>query len=782
MIKRILTFLILVATAFPARAQLGSFADVPVEIDAEQTRFVGGVAVAEGDVEIRYGGTNIRCDYAEYNPDTRDALLRGNIRVFRESQMFTAERAFYNFETKLFRAADVRGEAIPFRFAAETLGSLGANSYRAVDGVFTTSDSSKPDYHLRARSIRIYPDDRVVFSRVSLVVGRTPIFWWPYLVQSLEDEAGFTLSPGYRSGWGAFLLTTYTFPLADNMTGKFRFDLRSERGVGVGMDITVKSPKDPRNWALFRGYYGADSNQDEDRMGDERSGIDQGRYRLSWQQRLYFTDDIYASVDINALSDRDFLEDYFETEFRLDPQPDNVVTLTKWDENYTLSMVTRFQVNDFQETTERLPELVWDGKRQPLFGSGFFYEGETGLAYLRRQFPETPLDEFIRDYYPDVYNSLSDEVRGKLEEFSLDDFLRDYDSVRFDTFHQVTYPGTYFGWLAFVPRVGLRATAYSDSIGYENRNYRLKEVDAMGNETELSATVRQPKSEGAVIRPVISGGFEASFKASRAWDGVQSRALGLDGVMHVVQPYTNLSLVYSGTDPDELLQFDRYIASTELSPIDFAQFNAVDSISSWSIWRWGVRNRWLTRRDNDTHPWLEMDTYFDMNLVEPEFPGVADTMGFLSNLQNRWRWRPLPWLTLDMRSQIPLSNEGFTQFNTQMRFQVHRDVELTLGHRFIDDNPFFEDSNLVTVGSYLRLGDNWGFSIREQYEMDTSTLESQRYEIHRDLSSWVASLGVIVRDNGDENDTEYGVLFTVTLKDLPQVKLPVNFDTQGSEE
>ena len=73
---------------------------MPIEINAEETRFEGGIAVAERDVVIRYGGTTIYCDYAQYNPDTRDVLVQGNVRIFREGQQFTGERGVYNLETE----------------------------------------------------------------------------------------------------------------------------------------------------------------------------------------------------------------------------------------------------------------------------------------------------------------------------------------------------------------------------------------------------------------------------------------------------------------------------------------------------------------------------------------------------------------------------------------------------------------------------------------------------------------------------------------------------------
>jgi lipopolysaccharide assembly outer membrane protein LptD (OstA) len=72
---------------------------IPVEITSAETRFEGGVAIAEKDVVVRYADVTIYCDYAEYNPDTHDIVLRGNVRFYRDRYAFTADRAIYNLQT-----------------------------------------------------------------------------------------------------------------------------------------------------------------------------------------------------------------------------------------------------------------------------------------------------------------------------------------------------------------------------------------------------------------------------------------------------------------------------------------------------------------------------------------------------------------------------------------------------------------------------------------------------------------------------------------------------------
>jgi LPS-assembly protein len=740
-----------------ARAQFGSFGDVPIEINADETRYEGGIAIADRNVVIRYGTVAIYCDYAQYDQDTRDVLVSGNVRLYRDGQLFTGDRALYNLETKRLTAADFRGEFIPFRFSGDSFSSLGSNAYVVKEGVFTTSDNSKPDYYITARTIRIYPKDRVIFNDVTLYVGRTPIFWFPYVFQSLNKEQGFTITPGYASKWGAYLLGTYTFPIGEGWSARVRLDLMSDRGVGVGLESEWENGKEGRDWGRFRFYAIDDSDPGTNKTGLTREEIDPGRYRLSLQARQYLTEDIYATVDINKLSDARFLEDFAEGEFRKNPNPDNAISLTYWNEDFTATLLGRQNINDDNfDGTERLPEGYFDVKRQPFFKTPFFYESETSAGFIRRNF--------------------ADQSQ-----------FQDYDTARADTFHQFTLPLNVKNVVSIIPRVGIRGTYYSDSGRFFDKTVTETVEETIFDEAtgltelakkEVTRTERVLRGGNSIFRPVFNAGLEMSFKLSKAYENVQSRAWGLDGLRHVVQPWLNLAYTYTGENPEDILQFDRLNRSTQLPPVDYPQFNSIDSIDNGTILRLGVRQRWQTRRDNQTINWLEWNTFFDTYFDRPGFglSMLADG-GSFSNIYNRFRWNPLPWLNLELDSQLPIIDEGFSEVNTKANFMATDYLRLTLGHRYISGNPLFLDSNLLDFGAYIRMGDHWGFSFRESYEFEDSTLESQRYELHRDLSSWIASIGVVVRDNRGAND--FGIILTFTLKDLPNVRLPLSLDPEG---
>lgn len=737
---------------------LSSFEDIGLKFSGQRMSRsdVENTMTAEGDVHIAHGATTIFCDSATLNQNTRDVVITGNVRIYREGKLVTAERAVFNLESKDITAADIRGEAMPFLFSGSSFANIqGGPGYSVKDGIFTTSDSAKPDWSMRSRKVRVYPNDRVIMRDVKLYIGETPIFWFPYVYQSLNKANGFKITPGYSSLWGAYIHSKYTFPMSETMSGELRLDYRSERGPALGFETEWEDGEKKESWGRFRSYVMEDASPGLNNTGLSREAIDPERYRVTFQTKHYFTEDIYAQVDINKLSDPRFLQDFYEGEFRLNPQPDNVVALTRLGEDFSLSLIARKQINDFFDGTERLPELALDITRQPLFGTKLFYEGENSYAHLNRNF-----------------------AHGST--------FQDFNANRLDTFHQLTLPKTLGGWLSVVPRLGFRGTWYSESGALVSFDPITGEKLTDPARAAAASTRKRLEKEGSVFRPVLNAGLEVSFKASKAFEDIQSRKFGLDGLRHVVQPYANFSFIRTGEDGKDILKFDRFQRSTQLPSVDFPAFNSIDSIDNQNIVRLGIRNRLQTRRDNATLNWLELNTFFDYRFDAPDF-GLDPDAGKFSNLVNRLRFQPLSWASLTIDSQVPVFDKGFTEVNSRANFVVSQNVQVGVGHRYINKNILFQDSSLVDFGGYYRLNDNWGFSFREYYELQDSFLESQRYEVHRDLASWVASFGFVSRNNrsGSAGKDDYAMLLTFTLKDMPDVSVPLTFDpgaTGGSSK
>src|SRR5436190_5176519 len=488
----IATFL---ASASLIRGEIKTPENAPIEITSTgETTYENGLATARDNVAIHIGNTDIYADYAQYNPSTHDVELRGHVRIYRDTSLYIAESGIYNTETKKIKALNARTESQPYFLSGHDVTSISDNGYLIHNGTFTTHDSPKADFHLQARTIRVYENDRVIFQYVTMYVGKVPVFWWPYLYQSLNEAFSFTVSPAYLSSWGPSLLTQVTFPITDDIKGRFRLDYRGRRGVAVGLDSTMDYFNDSQ--ARLKTYYLQDQNPNLNETNIPRKDVPTGRYRVSLADTTNFTDDIYGIANLTKLSDQYVMQDFFQGEFRIDPVPDNVLAVAKTDPFYTLTAIERFQANQFFTTTERQPEVVLDIKRHALFGGPIFYEGETGIADLHRDFAEGSGFE-------------------------------NYSTIRLDTFHQLVYPNTYFGWLSVVPRVGFRETYYGETRDLGKTLFTPSDNPLVPDFLLPDPTAAKPiKDGGSTYRTVVNAGVEPSFKISREWEDVQSRAVG----------------------------------------------------------------------------------------------------------------------------------------------------------------------------------------------------------------------------------------------------------------
>jgi len=753
-----------------------------LEIQSDETSFdeTLGIAKASGNVEIRYAGTTIQADHAEYHQSTGDVFARGHVVIYKDGGNYTAEEAIYNINTGEMTASSLRGALVPIYYDATDIKipTSATDMIEMTDSWFTTDDSSKPTFKVKAKRIRIYPGKRVTFKNMKFYAGNTPILWLPYLSQPLDDELGYFFTPGYNSGWGAFLLNQYGFMIGDHTLAQVQLDLRSSRGVAGGIELKSERFRGNDNFGRLKLYYANDSDPNLSFGGSERNtDLSSDRYRVNLQHRVYFPgpdkSTLYLDIDINKLSDAYIYNDFFPREFTEDPKPDNILNLVKSDPRGTLSLTGRFQLNDFFQTDTRLPELALDVTRQPIFDSGFFYQGYTTFGILQEELgtddrASSELRRRTQESYLRMIDAGKAEVKGgklvtvvedgeesmvldeRFDEESarslisgLDMLLDDRSFNRFDTYHEVLYPAALGGWLSVVPRAGAGYTKYWD-VG--------------------------SSYSGDQDRTTFHAGVDTSFKVSRVYPEMMSEAFGINELRHITQPYVNYSFVSADAPVDGFAtRIDRLTPSTRLRPLDLPLFTAVDDIQNWNIARTGMVNRLQTKRNEGTFGWLELNTFFDTYLDDPEFDRD------FSNLFNNLTWYPLPWLTAIVNSQIPVFNQetDFTEVTSALNFMPWQNFQFGIGNYYLSDHPFFLDSNQISLTTYTRLGENWGFSTVHRFEASDSTLEIQQYQVHRDLAAWTASFGGIVRDNRGGDD-EWGVVMSFTLKAFPRLTLPID--------
>ena len=595
--------------------------------------------------------------------------------------------------------------------------------------------------------------EAVVFKNLRFYAGDVPILWLPYLSQPLNADLGYYFIPGARSNWGFYLLNRYGVMLGgekDELTGRrdgawllsqWHADIMTRRGVGVGLDLLDTRLENRENLSGLKLYYLEDLDPTIKRTSEKRNSLDASRWKLELKHRIDLSSNdqnkTYLNFDITALSDRFFLEDFEQETFRINPNPDNVAGVFHRNPQFLAGLYSRIRLNDFYEQDTRLPELFFDQVKRPILGSPILHEGTTSFGIY---------DERLADFQTSSLRAEAESLAlGDSRLAEINELLDERGYNRFHTWHEFSLPLNPGGKIAITPRVGAGYTRYS----------------AIDNGTQ------------SFDRTHFSAGIDTSVKFSKVYPNIINKTWGLDRVLHVFQPYANLSQLSSTSLDNSFRGIEVLTPTTRPRTREVGRFAAIDDLKDWSIMRLGARNRLITKRDGDSHEWLVIDTYIDVFMNDPEFDRD------LSNLYNDIIWQPLPWMRLNVETQFPIAAGGseFREWASNITFMPNDAVELAFGYRQLNNHPILNDSNRISFRAYARISDSWGLGFYQRWELDDSTVEVQQYNIYRDFDSWVASIGLHIRDNRDAPE-EFGIMLNFTLKEFPSVRLPLSVDNE----
>ena len=728
----------------PAPAKSDSKVEVKIEVAEDGTlRFdqTTNIAYADKDVVVVRGSIRVTADHVRYNSVTHDIWAEGNVHLYQGLTQWICEQLYYNFDTGQTILDKSRAFNYPWFVHGEKIEKVGPK-YVVKNGLVTTCDEPKPHWGLHARTVDFYPGDKVVAQGVTLRVNDVPLFYLPHMSRSLKnDRQSFDIEPGANSRFGPYLLTAYNWYLDEGLSGAYHADYRGKRGFAGGVDV------DYRDKVLGAGklvtYFAHDIRPNNQSWVNPYETVPKSRYRVAWQNQTQLREDIVFKANVKKQSDSRVVEDFFRDEFRNEAQPQSTLEIEKYDPGYMISAWVRPPVNTVYTTTEQLPEVAIDVKRQQLFGSPIYYDGSLTIAHLQKHFSNIDSNSFINPLVP----------------FS--PVLNDYNVTRFDWLHQISYPQMYFGWLSVTPRAGVRQTWYS-----RTRGASLAPGFTSGG-----------PQDGRVVFPL---GLESSLKLSRVYD-VNDTFWDVHGLRHIIQPVVDGAYIPTpDTRPSNFYQFDttgrfdRNLATTRLLPNDFPAFDQIDAIDRMQTVRAGVRNKLQTKRDGVSEDFVNVNVYGEWRGTSHPYltqTGTLKNQNSVSDIYSEMEARPFKWLILDFDSRV--SDKGkLLEANAAIRFLKERKWEIALSRRYIDDvdGIFGGDSDFYSFIGHLALTENW--AIRAMYAIDTAVDRTymQQYSLIRDLHDWEVSLNLSNQEFGN-GVSEYTVYLACALKAFPAMRL-----------
>jgi len=691
----------------------------------------------------------VTMDMGTANNVTDEVVAEGDVTILDHGHIWRGTNFIYNFKTGEVRANTFKSIQEPFSLAGSHLTGNSNEVYTATHAVITTDDSSQPAYTIRAKSITIAPGQYFEAHHATLYWGKTPVFYFPYYKRSLgQHPNNWEFSPGYRSIYGPYLLSAYNWYGNGILDGTVHLDLREKRGIAGGPDLALHLG----TWgeAAFRYYYADDQDPGADGFGNVPH-LGENRQRMAFYYDVQPTSNLTAKVVANYQSDPLILRDFFEGEYVTNVEPISFGEVSQLWPNYTLNMMVQPRLVDFFETVERLPDIKLSGLRQQVGDTPVYYENESSVGYFQRAFSNTNSLYYLTNFTMNPNGVAVMPVKTTNVPPS------DYSASRIDTFHQFTLPETFFGWLNVTPNVGGRLTYYSD-------------VDGPAIHTNDQ------------LRAVFNTGMDVSFKASRVYEDAESSLMDVHELRHIISPEVDYVYLPAPTrSPSQLPQFDYQSPSLGLLPIDFPDYNNIDSIGEMNVVRLALRNKLQTKRADGVQDLINWAIIADWNLR-------PDTNKPWGDLYSDLDFRPRSWLTLSSSTRYDMVSNRWREAIETINIHPQPAWSLSLSYNYLVNNdPEFQTypgedlpgHNLIGLSFYYRMNENWGIHILEQYEAQYGGLQQQVYSIYRDLRSWTASLMFRVTE-GPGQPSDFTVALTFSLKAFPRFGLGSDSDRQGS--
>ena len=713
-----------------------------------------------------------------------EIYLEGNV-VFRQgSRVIYARSMFYNVRAN--NGTILEAEALTplpqvyeglVRLKADVLQQLDKNQFQAYGASITSSRLGFPQYWLQSENIyfrheqkprvnpytgevAVDPTGTVIQDNDLLAVSRNnslylfglPVFYWPTIVTDLADPFYYINSATVsndnvygsqiRSEWNLYQLLGIDDP-PDGTTWDLSLDYLSERGFGYGTHFDYERPEIFGIAGATSGFVDAwfISDHGLDNLGLGRRALAPGkdfRGRLQTQHRQLLANGWQVSGEVGWISDRNFLEQYYEWEWDQEKDQTTGIEIKRLVKNRSLNFSADLRVNRFFSQTEgpRADHFLLGGS---LLNDRLTYYQHTNAGYLRLGTARLSADP------ADPAASLPWEVDGAGIPYD------HRHGVRFATRHELDYP---------------------------LQLWHVKVVPFVAGEV---AHWGQDRDGDDVTRLLGQGGVRASLPFTKINPGVQSKLLNLNGLAHKINLESELMFADANRDLARFplydpLQDDSIEASLRrailfnfggtLPVTSDDRFYALRSgMQSWvaspsteiaddlTTLRMGVRQRWQTKRGLDGQQriidWITLDvhgTFFPKSSRD----NFGEDMGLVDY---NFRWH--------VGDRVTLLSDGIYDFfpgglqKTTLGTSIRRPG---IGSFYVGlrsyDGPI--TSNILSTSLNYRMSHKWLTTVASGIDLSNRNI-GQVFHLTRIGESFLIGLGATV----DKSKGSVGARFTV---------------------
>ena len=415
--------------------------------DQQRSTYTG-----EGNVHIYSGDRSLWADWAQVNLETRKAELRGNVKLRFGEDWLEGNHVLWDLDEETGTVDDglLFDSSNRFYARGQSIAKTGPNQYVLHDGFMTSCDPEQPDWKLQYGRMKVNVDGIAHVWHTSFWARSLPLAYFPFMAYPVHTKR----QSGFLMPWGGFsnllgfdLEIPFFWAIREDMDLTFYGHYMAERGFMSTLEYRVNHEK----WGqgVWMVSYLSDQASKDHLSKHDYPFETRDRYWLRSRHSMDLSDDIKARIDLDFVSDRNYLKEFERGGVSLSfadkafrdasgrgilndknmPARESSLYVDKRFESSLLGLDVRYwdqmdtDLNDL--ALQRLPSLSFQTIPSHLLETPMYYTLNSSLAHYHRREGERGyrLDAYPRLHYPlhwKSYLSVEPSVGGRVTSYHVD--------------------------------------------------------------------------------------------------------------------------------------------------------------------------------------------------------------------------------------------------------------------------------------------------------------------------------------------------------------------------
>lgn len=450
---------------FPADLAIAQNSDgLPwlIRTDKLTTLEGGKVIVAEGDVVISRGDTEIKADYIRYDREKDLASLKNNVFMKVGEDIIQGEEGLIHLDSKTGWVRDgeffIKENNVHIKAAEIT--RKAEDRYRLENAIMTTCDGEPPPWSFRVSEMDLTVEGYATVWHPRFRIRSVPVVYIPYMILPAKTrrQSGFLIPElSYGSRYGVSFNLPFYWVIDASSDSTLYQNYISKRGWMEGLEYRYVRERGSKG--IFWANYLNDLLEDDDLNQDNLFRANEKRWWIRGMLNQSLPYDAVMLANLDFVSDRDYL---YEFDDRYTGFAETNETLF---ENFGRALLDKtagtresfFQVNKswtgyLLSGTLRYYE---DVQLRNMTRQGEMFDSRESQRGILQTLPAISLQATQQTLpgTPLFYEGLADYVHYWREE--------GIGAQRLDLFPRISYPTRLGPYFSFRGLAGLRETVYS---------------------------------------------------------------------------------------------------------------------------------------------------------------------------------------------------------------------------------------------------------------------------------------------------------------------------------